>query len=272
MKAASTTPAARPASIGKAPLHGAWAVVGAATALVGRALFEIPAIVEWHRSVAYPWFASFVQPLSGSSAGTVGEGIALPAFALAVGVLVRWRFRGGLLIGFAIGILVFGFYISWGLAYRYPPLSARLAPLDAPDAGTAAHLVDLTERASRILAAASEGDVSFGRSDAAAMTRINLGLREGLRGLPASIEASPVRGVAFGPVKLSRVSFALSRLQLSGYYFPWTGEAQINAQMPRTLWPRVAAHEQAHQRGFARENEATVVGLLTCLKIGRAHV
>jgi hypothetical protein len=98
------------------------------------------------------------------------------------------------------------------------------------------------------------------------MARINRGLREGLRGLPALIEASPVRGVAFGPAKLSRVSFALSRLQLSGYYFPWTGEAQINARMPRTLWPRVAAHEAAHQRGFARENEATVVGLLTCLK------
>ena len=57
----------------------------------------------------------------------------------------------------------------------------------------------------------------------------------------------------------------MSRLQLSGYYFPWTGEAQINAEMPRSLWPRVAAHEKAHQRGFARENEATVIGVLTCL-------
>ena len=43
------------------------------------------------------------------------------------------------------------------------------------------------------------------------------------------------------------------------------GEAQINASMPRSLWPRVAAHEKAHQRGIARENEATVIGVIVCL-------
>ncbi|MEO8500180.1 MAG: DUF3810 family protein, partial [Vicinamibacteria bacterium] len=48
-------------------------------------------------------------------------------------------------------------------------------------------------------------------------------------------------------------------------YFPWTGEAQIDADMPRTLWPRVAAHEKAHQRGFARENEASAIAIITCL-------
>ena len=99
----------------------------------------------------------------------------------------------------------------------------------------------------------------------ASLSSINAALREGYEALPERLEVSPVHARVFSSAKVSRVSFALSRLQLSGYYFPWTGEAQINGEMPVSLWPRVAAHELAHQRGFARENEATVVGLLACL-------
>jgi hypothetical protein len=107
--------------------------------------------------------------------------------------------------------------------------------------------------------------VSHGTPDEEFLAHANLGLSDGFARLPETIEAAPVRGASSGSFKLSRVSFALSRLGLSGYYFPWTGEAQINAEMPRSLWPRVGAHERAHQGGFARENEATVIGILACL-------
>lgn len=49
---------------------------------------------------------------------------------------------------------------------------------------------------------------------------------------------------------------------ISGYYNPWTGEAQVNDEMPAYLKPFVATHEIAHQLGIAREQEANLLGLV----------
>jgi hypothetical protein len=49
---------------------------------------------------------------------------------------------------------------------------------------------------------------------------------------------------------------------VTGFYFPWTAEANVNGGMPIMAQPHSAAHEMAHQRGFAREDEANFVGFL----------
>lgn len=223
-------------------------------------------MVEWHRTILFPGLATVLQGTSGGAAGTLGEVLALALIAFALGALATRRSRvfGSLL--FALGFIVFAFYLFWGLAYAYPLLSTRLAaPSESDEKASAALLVDLAERSARLAARAAEGPVSFEGGDAEFFARVNAGLDAGITRWPESLEASPVRGIVFGPAKPSRVSFALSRLQISGFYFPWTGEAQIDAEMPRTLWPRVSGHEKAHQRGFARENEATIIGMITCL-------
>lgn len=48
----------------------------------------------------------------------------------------------------------------------------------------------------------------------------------------------------------------------SGYYNPFSGEAQVNTAVPDFLIPFVACHEIAHQAGYAKENEANFVGFL----------
>lgn len=242
------------------------AAAGLGLAILGRLLAAAPAVVEWHRTGFFPRAAAALQRVSGGATSTLGEALAMVAILLAIVALLArgTRALGGLAL--AAGLVVFAFYLSWGLAYAYPPLSNRLARLPDPDEKAAtARLVDLAERSAGLLARASAGPVSFDGTEDVFLARINAGLDAGLARWPASLEASPVRGVAFGPAKPSRVSFALSRLQISGFYFPWTGEAQIDVEMPRTLWPRVAGHERAHQRGFARENEATIIGMITCL-------
>lgn len=242
------------------------AAAGAGLAALGRLLAALPVVVEWHRVEFFPRAASVLQWMSGGVTGTVGEALAIVFIvsAIAIGLTRRARAVGGLL--FTVGLLVFAFYLSWGLAYAYPLLADRLAGLpDADEKSSTARLVDLAERSGKLLARASEGAVSFDGPDEALLGRLNAGLDAGFARWPAALEASPVRGVPFGPAKASRVSFALSRLQISGFYFPWTGEAQLDVEMPRTLWPRVAGHERAHQRGFARENEATIIGMITCL-------
>jgi len=52
-------------------------------------------------------------------------------------------------------------------------------------------------------------------------------------------------------------------LGFSGYYNPFTGEAQVNTTIPAFLQPFVFCHETAHQLGYAKENEANFVGYLT---------
>ncbi len=48
----------------------------------------------------------------------------------------------------------------------------------------------------------------------------------------------------------------------TGYYNPFTGEAQVNTTVPKFLLPYIACHEVGHQLGYAKENEANFVGYL----------
>lgn len=54
-----------------------------------------------------------------------------------------------------------------------------------------------------------------------------------------------------------------SYLGYSGYYNPFTGEAQVNTVLPDILLPYVSCHEMAHQLGYATEDEANFVGFLS---------
>ncbi len=63
-------------------------------------------------------------------------------------------------------------------------------------------------------------------------------------------------------VKPSLWGWAGNYIGFTGYYNPFTGEAQVNTGAPYFLLPYTACHEIAHQLGYARENEANLVGYL----------
>lgn len=60
----------------------------------------------------------------------------------------------------------------------------------------------------------------------------------------------------------------VSRINFTGFYFPFTGEANLNVDIPLCMIPSTAAHEMAHQRGLASEQEANFVAILACLESG----
>ncbi|MDX1647246.1 MAG: DUF3810 family protein, partial [Longimicrobiales bacterium] len=68
-----------------------------------------------------------------------------------------------------------------------------------------------------------------------------------------------------GPVKTLGVTWFIESLDIAGVYVPFTGEANVSGDQPDLSFPAVAAHEQAHQRGLARENEATFAGLVAAV-------
>lgn len=68
----------------------------------------------------------------------------------------------------------------------------------------------------------------------------------------------------YGPAKGVLFSEPMSYLGISGIYFPFTGEANVNMAIPDAFIPCTVCHEMAHQRGFAREDEANYIAYLTC--------
>ena len=67
------------------------------------------------------------------------------------------------------------------------------------------------------------------------------------------------------PVFFSRF---MSYIDFTGFFFPFTGEANINIDSPACLVPSTIAHEIAHQRGVAEEDEANFVAVLASLESG----
>lgn len=67
-------------------------------------------------------------------------------------------------------------------------------------------------------------------------------------------------------VKGSLFSFIGDYLGFTGYYNPFTGEAQVRTDIPRVLLPYITCHEMAHQLGYASESEANFVGYLAAVR------
>ena len=62
------------------------------------------------------------------------------------------------------------------------------------------------------------------------------------------------------------LSEPMTYTHISGVYTFFTGEANLNVNFPDYVLPYTAAHEFAHQRGIAREDEANFVAFLVCME------
>ena len=67
-------------------------------------------------------------------------------------------------------------------------------------------------------------------------------------------------------IKPSLLSSVVSYAGYSGYYNPFSGEAQVNADLPKFYMPYVTLHEMAHQIGYASESEASFVGYFVAMQ------
>lgn len=65
-------------------------------------------------------------------------------------------------------------------------------------------------------------------------------------------------------VKPVMLSEPMTYTHISGVYTYFTGEANVNTNCPDYSMPYTAAHELAHQRGIAREDEANFIAFLVC--------
>lgn len=64
-------------------------------------------------------------------------------------------------------------------------------------------------------------------------------------------------------VKPSIFSYLGNYLGFTGYYNPFSGEAQVNTTVPLFVRPFTTCHEIGHQLGYAKESEANFAGYLS---------
>ena len=71
-------------------------------------------------------------------------------------------------------------------------------------------------------------------------------------------------------VKAMRFSRLMSRMDFTGFYCAYTGESNVNVDSPACMLPSTIAHELAHQRGIASEQECNFLAVLAATTSGDA--
>lgn len=74
----------------------------------------------------------------------------------------------------------------------------------------------------------------------------------------------PVLGGNYHSLKPVFFSEFMSRMEITGIFWPFTMEANVNVDAADYSIPATMGHELAHLRGFMREDEANFIGYLVC--------
>lgn len=61
-------------------------------------------------------------------------------------------------------------------------------------------------------------------------------------------------------------SKVMSLMDFTGFFFPLTGEANVNTDSPAVMLPATAEHEISHQRGVAAEQECNFLAVAACME------
>ena len=115
--------------------------------------------------------------------------------------------------------------------------------------------------------------VEFGEDDFSAMpyslNEMNAKLAEAYRDFSGEHDFITHVDSRVKPVLISEV---MSYMHITGVYSFFTGEANINVNFPDYTIPYTAAHELAHQRGIAREDEANFVAFLVTTRSSDPYI
>lgn len=240
-----------------------------------------PAWVERHFSRTwYPAWATRMSQFSARFSGSLAERLALLcAAAIVLALLARGvqsllqrsakplaHFCFDLLC--SAGALVAAFILLWGLHFvRLPFSDAAHMQLQPTDPQALVTLCDTLLDDAITLRAQFPQDAQGARKNPDSITDL-------LNKIPAAYATLAVEypwlAGDYAPPKAALYGETLSDMQIMGIFIPYTGEALLNAEIPSTQLAHTAAHEAAHQRGFAREAEADYIGYLACMASGDA--
>jgi Protein of unknown function (DUF3810) len=170
------------------------------------------------------------------------------------------------------GIVYLIFLLFWGLNFRRLPIAEtwdlEIRPTNSGELQAIG--ARIVEGINQNYKAASEGQ-NWERASTLplARPRLNQVIEDSFQKTDLLQEAS--QG-GLGQPKPFYLSRFLSMLGLSGVYVPFSGEPTINELIPPAELPFVIANQKAHQRGYAREDEANFIAYVVCINAEDPYV
>lgn len=238
--------------------------------LVVNMLAKHPDFVEqYYSSALYPKISSTLRLLYGWVPFSVGDLL----YITAIGYGLWWFFAHGkkllktpkktiINLLTIVSIFYFLFHVFWGLNYYRLPLHKKqnLNPIYTTEQliQTTRKIIELTNAVHIELAKDSSAQVTI-PNDFDVLAKLSV------KGYQNSAKTYPYLSHKNPSQKLSLLSIPLAYMGFSGYLNPLTNEAQVNSRNPVNSMPMTLAHEQAHQIGYAAENEANFIGFLSCI-------
>ena len=246
--------------------YGKLLYIGLFIALYGLFRYEPTLTEQWYSTGLYPYIGRTVRFLLGWIPFSVGDVLYTILPLAVVYYIVRYfrQLRKSPLrflkkIGEGLVLVVSLFYFLWGFNYYRQPLSVQLG---WDFSYTEAELEQATQRLIKEANALHE-QLEPLASQAAKMpftpTQVYERIPQGYGELSYKF---PRFMLYTSSLKSSLYSKVLTYMGYSGYLNPFTGEAQVNALATHYSFPVTAAHEVAHQLGYASEKEANFIGFL----------
>ena len=231
-----------------------------------------PSLVEnYYANGIYPPVALFLRSLFGWLPFSLGDVLyaatALYLVLLLVKGIRKWRrgnrkellLQGGFwLVRTALSIYIV-FQLLWGLNYSREGIAVQLAI--EPAAYTPQ---DLNKLATQIQTRLKETAPLVTFEGLRALQNQKDLNSAGLEAYKAAALQYPFLQFSAPSIKPSLFSGIGHFIGFTGYYNPFTAEAQVKTNIPHFLKPFIVTHEMAHQLGYARESEANFVAFLTC--------
>lgn len=158
-----------------------------------------------------------------------------------------------------VGLSVYaGFCLLWGVFYGADSFQDK-SGLTARG-GTVEELTALTERFAREVSAAGD-QVQRDENGCFAVPRSEI-FAEAMSAYDGVVQVFDCLKKPAVMPKAFVSSRGMSYLDFSGFYFPFTGEANLNDESPAAYLPANICHEMAHQQGIATEQECNFVAIM----------
>lgn len=223
-------------------------------------------VETYYSNGIYPYISKaqrYVLGWTRISFGDIGYLVLIALAIIAVVKLFKKRFKNGLKfltdIALIANIVYFSFHILWGLNYYRLPLHQALK---IENDYTTEELISLTQR---LIKKSNELHTALQPNDTLAVD-FTYSLKETFNkstaGYVAVEDDFPKLDYPPKSIKNSLLRLPLTYMGFAGYLNPFTNESQINGLMPKHRWPLVTCHEQGHQLGFAKENEANFIAVM----------
>lgn len=217
----------------------------------------------------YPYISGFLRTITGWTKISIGDWLYVVVFLSVLLMLVRtviflvkegisWQktAAGALYVVRKLANLYVVFMLLWGLNYSKEGVANqfKLSSGEYTTEELQALVTELKEKVNTTRRALGDS-VRYPSPDTL--------YRQAIRAYKAVAIQYPFLTYKHSSVKTSTFSTPLTYLGYTGYYNPFSGEAQVNTTVPPYYIPFIACHEMAHQLGYGDESEANFIGFLS---------